>query len=324
MLKHDATGRVPALRRPALPPLGALRAFEAAARHLSFRAAAEELGVTQSAVSHQIASLETAMGTKLFERQTRQVSLTDAGELLRPFCSDAFDRIARGAQLLRQLKGKGTLVIETYATVLVRWLLPRLPAFQALSPDLSIRFGASQPDWEIDVTDADVGILWTMRPSRPGYDYVLLAQARLVPVCSPALMRDLGPAPDAVTIGHMPRLALHTAEGDWDAWFASTGAARTPGQGRIEFDTYLSAIEAAARGQGVALAPEFLVADDLAAGRLRIPVPLSATQPGGWYLLHRSDRRDDVRITAFSRWVSAEMGSRRTARDARSLAVPEP
>ena len=300
----------------------ALRAFEAAARLLSFRLAAEEIGVTQSAVSHQIATLEGWLGVKLFERQTRQVCLTGAGELFRPFCSEAFARIARGAELVVGIGRSRGLVIETYATFLMRWLLPRLPSFQDKAPGLAIRFGASQSDWELNLDGADIGVLWSMHPERPGFDAVLLTRADLVAVCSPEVARTVGDLATLATPTAPPRLGLHTAPGDWDIWLAATGVDGGTGQPTLVFDTYLGVIEAASRGHGIALVPRFLVADDVALGRLRIVVPVAVRQPGGWHIVYRSDQAEDPRISAFVAWIVAAMEG--FTRDLPPLAASSP
>ena len=157
----------PGMGARALPPLASLRAFEAAARHGSFRAAAEELAITQSAVSHQIAGLERRLGTALFRRKSRRVELTEAGAAYYPFLRDAFDRIAQGTGLVSRQALAGELMIQVYVTVAVKWLIPRLHRFQASEPEILVRMSTNQLDWEFDPATGDLGIICTRNPDRP-------------------------------------------------------------------------------------------------------------------------------------------------------------
>src|SRR6478736_7421388 len=157
----------PGMGARALPPLASLRAFEAAARHGSFRAAAEELAITQSAVSHQIAGLERRLGTALFRRKSRRVELTEAGAAYYPFLRDAFDRIAQGTGLVSRQALAGELMIQVYVTVAVKWLIPRLHRFQVAAPEILVRMSTNQLDWEFDPATGDLGIICTREANRP-------------------------------------------------------------------------------------------------------------------------------------------------------------
>jgi LysR family glycine cleavage system transcriptional activator len=156
-----------------LPPLSALRAFEAAARHMSFRVAAEELGLTQSAISHRIAALEQHFGARLFDRAGRRIALSEPGRLLFPLVRDAFDRLAQGAELLRRARMTDDLRVQVYVTVAVRWLIPRLHRFQAANPNIVVRINTSVLDWEFDPDIADLGLICTQAPDRPRLHYDL-------------------------------------------------------------------------------------------------------------------------------------------------------
>ncbi|MDA4629801.1 LysR family transcriptional regulator, partial [Escherichia coli] len=177
----------PMMSKPRIPPLGSLRAFEASARLLSFRLAGDELGVTQSAISHRISELEAILGVKLFERLPRGVALTDAGTLYYPYMRDAFEKIARGTALINRLGTTDDLAIETYATFAIRWLIPRLTDFRKVNPNLAIRIGTSQLDWELNIDSSDIGIIHTTRPERMNLHYRLLVKAEMFPVCSAAV-----------------------------------------------------------------------------------------------------------------------------------------
>jgi LysR family glycine cleavage system transcriptional activator len=295
----------------AQPSLIALKAFEAAARHLSFRAAAEELAVTQSAVSHRIADLEASLGVALFRRLARRVELTEAGVLYYPFLREAFERIAQGTALVSRTTTAGDLTVQVYVTVAVRWLIPRLHDFQRVNPDILVRFSASQLDWEFDETSADLGLICTQRPDRPGLYYSHLFDARLVPVCSPATAQaGLGLRQPADLVNHA-LLRLYTAEDEWAVWLAAAGLPDLAGRAAPRFDSYLLALEAALDGQGVAIAPHFLVAGDLRTGRLVKPFKLEVAQPRRWYLVCRRERRAEPRLARFRDWLLAQVGADR-------------
>jgi LysR family glycine cleavage system transcriptional activator len=285
-----------------LPPLAALRAFEAAARHLSFRAAADELSVTQSAISHQVAELERRLGLKLFERHSRRVELTPAGELYHPALREAFDRIAHATQLVTATAGGGELDVQVYVTVAVRWLIPRLHSFTAAHPEIKVRFNTSHIGWEFDDTAGDVGIVCTEQADRPNLHYTHLFDDQLTPVCAPTL-RPLRTPADLLT---HPLLQLFTAPEEWPIWLAAAGLPPTP-PSTISFDSYLLALESAFDGQGVAIVPRFLAASDLRSGRLIAPFPIDVPNPKRWYLVCRRDRANDTRVVAFREWLREEL-----------------
>jgi LysR family transcriptional regulator, glycine cleavage system transcriptional activator len=292
-----------------LPPLGPLRAFDAAARFLSFRLAAEELGVTQSAVSHQIAALEEFLRVKLFERLPRRVALTDAGVLYAPYARAAFERIARGTALITRIGNSDDLIIEAYPTFVVRWLIPRLTLLRKARPDLNIRLGTSQLDWELNIDSADVGVIYTLRPDRPQLHYRRLFQAQLVPICAQSLAVKMGREAAPKALRRVTRLVLYTAPDDWRTWLESAGLTDWERQPTIKFDNYLLAIEAALDGHGVAIAPQFLVEGDLKTGRLVNPFGLAVAQPGAWYLICREERQEDPRILWFEQWIAAQFAA---------------
>jgi LysR family transcriptional regulator, glycine cleavage system transcriptional activator len=293
--------------RRVLPPLAALRAFEAAARLGSFRAAAEELTVTQSAISHQIAGLERRLGAALFRRRARRVELSEAGAAYYPFLRDAFDRIAQGTGLVARQALAGELMVQVYVTVAVKWLIPRLHRFQAAEPEILVRMSTNQLDWEFDPATGDLGIICTAKPDRPNLHYAHLFDARLFPVCSPALAQaGTGLRQPAELVNHT-LLQLYTAEDDWRAWLDAAGVPQLAGRAAPQFDSYLLALEAAIEGQGIALIPHFMVGADLKAGRLLKPFTVEVRQPGRWYLVCRRERRGDARILRFLNWLEAEI-----------------
>ena len=290
-----------------LPPLSALRAFEAAARNLSFRKAAEELGLTQSAISHQVAGLERHFGTSLFDRAGRRIALTPAGRLLFPRIRDGFDRFARGAELLRRSRMSDDLRVQVYVTVAVRWLIPRLHRFQAANPNVVVRINTSVLDWEFDSEIADLGLICTIEPDRPGLIYDLLFEALLFPVCTPAVAQGgLGLRQPVDLVNHA-LLQVYTTALDWQIWLDAAGVPNLKGRAASQFDSYLLAIEAALDGQGVALAPHFMVSEDLKSGRLVRPFPIEVRQPARWYLVCPAERRSERAIEAFRIWLRNEV-----------------
>lgn len=292
-----------------LPPLSALRAFEAAARHGSFRRAAEELNVTQSAVSHQIANLETFLRVRLFTRQSKQIKLTESGAEYFPFLREAFERIGQGTALVTRAGATRELTLQVYVTVAVRWLIPRLYEFQKKNPDLLVRLYTSHLDWEFGDESSDLGFIYTNDPHRPGQHCTYLFKATLFPVCSPKLIQSGPPLKQPSDLAKHPQLILYTATEDWKEWLDGAGSANLEGLGAPKFDSYLLALEAAADSQGVAIAPHFLVASELRSGRLIKPFDIEVPQLGAWYLACRSERANDPRINRIRDWLQAEIAA---------------
>jgi LysR family glycine cleavage system transcriptional activator len=283
---------------PNLPPLAALRAFEAVARHLSFRTAADELSVTQSAVSHQVAELERRLGVSLFHRHSRRVELTEAGAMYQPYVREAFDRIAQGTSLVTLGAPARELDVQVYVTVAVRWLIPRLHSFTTAHPDVKVRLNTSHIDWDFAADESDVAIVCTDRSLRPGLHATHLFDADLVAVCSPSVV-DTDPL-------HQPLLQLFTAPDECDVWLAAAGVTGDTLRGTIRVDSYLLAIEAALDGQGLAVVPWFLVGADVRNGRLAMPIDVRVEQPRRWYLVCRSDRAEQRSVVLFREWLRAQ------------------
>ena len=293
--------------RVQLPSLAALRSFEAAARLLSFRAAAEELSVTQSAISHQVAELERRLGVGLFTRHNRQVELTAAGELYHPYLREAFERIAQGTALVTRASNTRELDVQVYVTVAVRWLIPRLHSFRAAHPDVVVRFNASHLDWEFDDSAGDVAIVCTDQPRRSHLHYAHLFDARLTPVCSPAIVHGGVGLRQPADLVNQALLQLYTAADEWEVWLQAAGVPELRGQSAPRFDSYLLALEAAMEAEGVAIVPTFLAAADLRSGRLVAPFALSVPQPRHWYFVCRNERRDDPVVQQFREWLHTQI-----------------
>lgn len=286
--------------RRTLPPLTTLRAFEAAARLVSFKAAAEELRVTQSAISHQVASLERHLGTPLFLRLPGRVELSEAGAIYFPVVQDALDRIALTTDLIRQTHAPVSLTVQVYVTVAVRWLIPRLQTFKEAFPEVAVNLDASLLDWEFNPDRADIGFIYTRTPNRPNLSYTLLRRERLVGVCSPAIARAIKTPED---LRHFSFLAVSGTTEDAAIWAASVGATGVSQKSAPLFDSNLLAIEAAINGQGMVVVPQFLVEADIAAGTLVAPLGSDVMQPGGWYLVHLERRGNEKAMRKFLQWI---------------------
>lgn len=292
--------------RPRLPALSALRAFEAAARHLSFREAGDELCVTHSAISHQVKELERELGGPLFWRKGRRVELTDAGTALFPVLRDAFARIGETTAHLRQRSGAAELTLQVYVTVASRWLLARLHRFEAANPELRLRLSTSHRGWGFDAENVDVGMIYREPPLEPELIYWPLFRADLVAVASPALVQGgLGLRQPVELVNHR-RLGVYTAERDWAIWLTAAGVGELASHGSVLFDSYLLALEAAIDSQGVALVPDFVAAADLRAGRVVQPFGLAVAQSGGWYLVCRKERMHERSIVCLREWLTSE------------------
>lgn len=290
--------------RRALPPLTTLRAFEAAARLLSFKAAADELSVTQSAISHQVASLERNLGTPLFQRLPGRVELSREGAIYFPVVQEALDKIAIATDLIRQTPAPASLTVQVYVTVAVRWLIPRLQTFKEASPEIAVNLDASLLDWEFNPDRADVGLIYTRAPNRPNHTYTLLRRERLVGVCAPAIAKIIKTPED---LRHFSFLSVTGTTEDAALWASAVGASGLSQKPSPLFDSNLLAIEAAANGQGVVVVPEFLVEGDIASGTLVAPLASDVMQPGGWYLVHLERRANEKAIRKFLQWIQCQM-----------------
>ena len=289
-----------------LPPLNALRTFEAAARHLSFRRAAEELNVTHSAVSHQIRALEESLDVRLFERRPRNVALTAAGEIFSPILKDAFERIGRGVQLVKSIDEPNVLSVQVYVTMALRWLIPRFPRFRREYPDIPIRLNTSYMDWEYDREHVDVGIVVADR-QEPGIHYDRLFDAQIFPVYSSALLDAGETLNQPEDLLRYPLLHIHPAPADWERWFKAAGVrARVPPPAAT-YDSFILALEAAMGGQGVALANTMFAREDLKAERLIKPFDISVPQHGTWCLACVDGMEADARVIRFREWLVSEL-----------------
>ncbi|GGG31168.1 LysR family transcriptional regulator [Caldovatus sediminis] len=290
------------MMRRQLPPLAALRVFEAAGRRGGFTAAAEELGVTPSAVSHAVRTLEDHLGLPLFRRDPRGLALTPAGEALLAEASRAFDALAGTVGRLVAARHEAGLRISVAPTFAARWLLPRLPALRRRHPALAISITTEQ-DW-VDLGDGrrDLAIRMAREPSGPG-EWHRLVQERLVPVAAPAFA---GLSLEAA-LARLPAIHLTTVSEDWAAWASRTGMAAPPDPRRgLRFDTAHMGLEAAAQGLGVALGRLPACAADLGARRVVALGPAVASGTAYWLVTRPGLlRQRDGRLLAA--WLREEL-----------------
>jgi LysR family glycine cleavage system transcriptional activator len=283
-------------------PLSALRIFEAAARLSSFTRAADELGVTQAAVSWQVKALERRLGQALFRRLPREVSPTPAGERLARACTEAMG-LLRAALADVTETGQGLLAITTLQSLASQWLAPRLSAFQLAHPGIAVRLDTSTRTIDLARENIDVA-LRLGRGEWPGMTADLLFSASQVPLCTPEVRARLGiERPEDLL--HAPRIGL---EQEWADWFAAMGmegvVAESPT--RLVADLQTVEVGAALAGHGVALGVATLFAGEIASGRL---VQLFDTPPGAlsYWLVYPEERRRSPKIVAFRDWLLARV-----------------
>jgi LysR family glycine cleavage system transcriptional activator len=302
-----------------LPPLSSLRVFEAAARHNSFRKAAEELNLTASAVSHGVQTLESWLGVELFHRETRGLRLTGAGEVYAPLVNQALTVLAKATEQLPGRKATGTLSVSAAPTFAHRILLPRLERFAVQFPDIRVRIDTSQRLVDLTLDDFDVAIRFALM-KKPASNWTLLATETLVPVCSPRFKEQLGEPIDAGLLSRVPLIHV-TVTTDWAHWFRLSGLEVPPAlDDGLRVDTMQMAADAAVRGLGVTLGRRPLLDDDIDSGRL---IPLfDQSIPSGmgyWLVTSQTDfQKPEVKL--FKRWMLSEFGAATEHKPARAPA----
>jgi LysR family glycine cleavage system transcriptional activator len=292
-----------------LPPLTALRAFEAAARLLSFTKAARELNVTPAAVSHQIRGLESYLGVTLFRRTTRRLVLTEQGQRAAEYFREGFERLARGVDLLRADADGGVLAVSTTSAFATRWLVPRLGRFQRRCPGLDLRLKAGAQPVDFDHDEVDVAI----RIGRGGIDGVIavpLFGEAVAPMATPAFIRQHGVRKPA-DLGKVPLLhddSMRRAgrPGAWSEWLRLAGVRGVDTRPGMHFDDGHLALQAAAGGRGVALGRLVYALDDLTAKRLKRPFQPVLELDLKYYLLVPEARAAEPAIAGFRSWIEQE------------------
>lgn len=289
-----------------LPPLNAVRAFEAAARHLSFTRAADELNVTQAAVSHQIKGLEETLGLALFRRLNRGLVLTEAGQAYLPPLREALDLVADATARLRQSGGTGLLTVSTMPSFAARWLVPRLPRFQRLHPDVDVRLSSTSQLVDFATQDVDLAIRFG-RGAWPGVSAERLMEEDVFPVAAPSV-RD-GPPPLRAPQDLRGATLLHDDFViTWGDWMRAAGVADMDCSRGPSFDDTGHLMQAAAAGHGVALARRVLAADDLAAGRLVRLFDVALPSALAYWVVAPPHYLKRPKVRAFRDWLFEEAG----------------
>jgi LysR family glycine cleavage system transcriptional activator len=284
-----------------LPSLNALKAFEAAARHESFTRAAEELAVTQGAVSHQVKALEQELGLRLFLRERQRLRLTAGGRRLLEVARDAFDRIAAGVERLRASERSGELTVSTSPNFAAKWLVPRLGGFAAAHSGIELRLSANPAHVDFAVDDVDLAIRhgdgdW------PGLAAIRLCREELFPVCAPELAKRLRRPADLkrATLLHL------SDRRDWAKWLEAAGVEGVALDRGPVFDQASLKLDAAAAGQGVALARTALADWELRSGRLVRPFALALAVPYAYWIVCPRPKAKTPKVKAFIAWLLAE------------------
>ena len=289
-----------------LPPLAALRAFEAAARHLSFKRAAAELAVTPTAISHQIRLLEDQVGLKLFERRPRLLLLTPEGQRLYPVLRDGFDAFARAMASLNARGSRTVVTLSATRAFTSRWLVPRTSSFAAAHPGMDLRLHAADEPVDFRAATVDVAIRYG-RGSFPGLKAEELFRTEFAPVASPHLgLRG----PDDLrrqTLIHFEWYRTDRETPIWPRWLARAGMRDLEPRAELTFTDESHAIQAAIAGQGVALLDLMLIADELASGAL--VQPFGPVLPGyRCFLVYPEPAAESEKVVVVRSWIRRELG----------------
>lgn len=305
-----------------LPPLTALRAFDAAARHMSFALAAAELHVTPAALSFQIKSLEERLGGPLFRRLNRAVELTEAGRALAPTASDGFQTLAAGWRAAQRLQDHQTLTVTAGPAFTAKWLAPRLYDFAQSHPEIELRFSASLRIMDFNRDQIDVAIRFG-QGSDPGLYALPLAEEWIVPVMTPDLAKKY-PTPESLLNAVLivdDSIRFLKPPVDWAAWFDAMGVNVKPNLGPV-FSQADHAIDAALAGVGVVMGRRALVIKDLAEGRLVAPFPKAMRSGARFSFLCPEGTETRPQVAAFKTWMLQEI--EKTAHIAKKFSILKP
>lgn len=287
-----------------LPPLNALRAFEAAARFESFNQAARELHVTPSAISHQIRTLEEYLGAALFRRRPREVRLTETGREFLPPVRDALHQIGVAAERIVRQAANPVLTVSSVPSFAIGWLVPRLTEFQAAHPGIEVRLDTSSQLIDCRSSDVDACIRYIAdEPDLPEVRFHLLFHEELVVVCSPDMVGASGRLRTPADLARVTLLHSYSRAGQWRSWLKAAGVEDVDPDRGPRFSTDSIAVEAAASGLGVALANRRVVENQVAKGGVVVAFDTGYCSAGAYYLLYPEDVADDPRIVAFREWL---------------------
>lgn len=301
-----------------IPSLNALRAFEATARHLSFKEAAGELFVTPGAVSQQVKALEESMGIVLVRRLTRAIELTEAGHTLLATLRESFQRISDTVEQLAARDQSGPVTVSVLPSFAAKWLVPRLGHFQEQHPEIDLRISAVDRLIDFSREDVDLGIRHGLG-DYPDLHTDWLLPGKLFALCSPKLLKGKHPlkTPQHLRYHNL----LHSEPGnEWGLWLNAHGVTGVDGRKGSMFSDDALMLEAAMAGQGVAISTSTLAAADLAAGRLVRPFNLPLSEKFAYFLVYPEATAERPKIAAFREWIMAEA---RAYMEAEGIDVPE-
>jgi len=293
-----------------LPPLNSLRAFEAAARLLSFSKAADELAVTPAAISHQIKGLEDQLGAKVFRRDRQKVTLTEAGALLLPGLREGFDLIAGAVADVTERDIKGVMTVSSAPSFAAKWLVPRLDRFAERHPEIDVRLSASIALVDFARDDVDVAVRYGSG-QYPGLLVERLFPETVVPVCAPALLKGKNKLKVPADLKHHALLHDDGPDGDetcpdWRMWLKAAGVNGIDPRFGPRFNQSSLVLEAAILGRGVALAKLRLAENDLANGRLVRPFAVATPVRFAYFVVSPTARAERPKVAAFRAWLKEE------------------
>lgn len=295
-----------------LPPLNALRAFEAAGRHLSFKDAASELCVTQGAISRHILNLEEHLGVNLFTRSHRQVALTPEGIAYLQETRDAFLRISHATAQAQSKPNERTLRIKAPPTCSIRWLVPRLGRFHAQHPGVAVQVTTSHDPLDFERDGIDVGVHYGDEIPE-GWRHERLFNEVLIPICSRKLLRRNQKRLSAREIANKVLLHSIRRPAEWRQWFDAAGIQSFNATQVLTFENSTLTFQGAVDGLGVAIAQKALVADDVASGQIIAPSDIEVRNPLAYYLVFPVANEKSAKVRSFHAWIAEEARATRTA-----------
>ncbi|KRW83915.1 transcriptional regulator GcvA [Marinobacter sp. P4B1] len=289
-----------------LPPLNALKMFEASARNLSFSGASEELFVTPSAVSHQVKTLENFLGVELFHRSNRKVTLTPQGEQYLTSVKHAFDEIEMATQRLSVTQGASVVQISVAPNFLIRWLMPRMSRFRALFPDVELQINASMGLLDFNRTSTDMAVYYG-NGEWDDIEVEFLRKVMLVPVCGPGLLQTGPPLEKPADLANHTLIYVSKRTWEWDNWLKKAGVEFITPKGSMQLSSSQLTTAAAQENLGVALADQTLISREIESGKLVVPFDIPLDTKKAFYLVYRKHRPLTKGMEAFRNWLMDEL-----------------
>ena len=289
-----------------LPPLNALKMFEASARNLSFSGASEELFVTPSAVSHQVKTLENFLGVELFHRSNRKVTLTPQGEQYLASVKHAFDEIEMATQRLSVTQGASVVQISVAPNFLIRWLMPRMSRFRALFPDVELQINASMGLLDFNRTSTDMAVYYG-NGEWDDIEVEFLRKVMLVPVCGPGLLQTGPPLEKPSDLANHTLIYVSKRTWEWDNWLKKAGVEFITPKGSMQLSSSQLTTAAAQENLGVALTDQTLISREIESGKLVVPFDIPLDTKKAFYLVYRKHRPLTKGMEAFRNWLMDEL-----------------